>query len=114
MMILRVDGRESPIATQARIARNPILRALGWIGRSKIDMQEALLLPNCHAIHTIGMRRRIDVLFLDAEYRIVAIVRDVAPMRPCVAYPAARHTIELLSGRAEATHCTLGDCLRIE
>ncbi len=113
-MILLCEGRDTPIATQVRVAKNPILRAVGWIGRMKIDAQEALLLPNCNAIHTIGMRRRIDVLFLDAEFRIVDIVRDVAPMRPLIAHRAARHTIELLSGCAEAKNCALGDRLRIE
>ena len=112
--MLLCDGRDAPIATNVRIAKDPISRAVGWIGRKQIDAQEALLLPNCNAIHTIGMRRRIDVLFLDAEFRIVAIVCDIPPMRPVIAHRAARHTVELLSGGAETKHCALGDCLRIE
>ena len=114
MMKLFCDGREIPIAIDARIANDPLSRTVGWIGRSKIDAQEALILPDCHAIHTFFMRSHIDVLFLDADYRIVHIVRDVPPMRPIVTYRGARHTIELLYGRADEMECALGDRLRIE
>jgi uncharacterized protein len=40
-----------------------------------------LLLPRCRSVHTFGMRFRLDLLFLDADHRVIEIRRDVPPCR---------------------------------
>jgi uncharacterized protein len=40
-----------------------------------------LLIPRCRSVHTFGMRFPLDLLFLDAEERVVEISRAVPPGR---------------------------------
>jgi uncharacterized membrane protein (UPF0127 family) len=40
-----------------------------------------LLMPRCRSVHTFGMRFPIDVLFLDAEGRVIELRRAVPPCR---------------------------------
>lgn len=42
---------------------------------------EALLLVPCSDVHTAGMRRRIDIAFVDDAGRVIEAHRDVGPMR---------------------------------
>jgi len=42
---------------------------------------EGLLIPRCRAVHTFGMRFRIDVLFLDEDRGVVDLRRGVPPRR---------------------------------
>lgn len=45
----------------------------------RAPVAEVLLIPRCAAVHTFGMRRPIDVAFVDRGQRVV---RAVAPLRP--------------------------------
>lgn len=42
---------------------------------------ETLLLMPCNDVHTVGMRRRIDIAFVDGAGRVLEAHRDVGPMR---------------------------------
>lgn len=45
----------------------------------KHDFEGSLLIAPCHAIHTWGMDRAIDVAFLDGQGRIVASYCNIRP-----------------------------------
>jgi uncharacterized membrane protein (UPF0127 family) len=42
---------------------------------------QGLLLPGCRSVHTFGMRFPLDLVFLDADQRVIEIRRDVRPRR---------------------------------
>ena len=50
-------------------------RRRGWLGRDRIDPQDALLLERCRSVHTFGMRVPITVVFLDDSWRVIRVVR---------------------------------------
>jgi uncharacterized membrane protein (UPF0127 family) len=50
-------------------------RRRGWLGRDRIEPRDALLLERSRAVHTIGMRVPITVVFLDRSWRVVRVVR---------------------------------------
>lgn len=54
-------------------------RLLGLIPRRGISHFEAFWFPRCQHIHTYGMRFSLDVIALDEQDRICAIVRNVQP-----------------------------------
>ena len=56
-------------------------RLRGLLGRSSLGPDAALLIERCGAVHTVGMRFAIDVVFLDRAWRIVRIALDVRPGR---------------------------------
>jgi len=77
-------------------------RCKGWLGRHDVNEDEALWLVPCRAIHTVGMRMAIDVVFLDARARIVKIVSTLPPGRVAVCWRAAS-VLELAAGTMQRT-----------
>lgn len=41
----------------------------------------ALVLMPCRDVHTVGMRHRLDVAFVDASGRVLSVHRDIGPFR---------------------------------
>jgi uncharacterized membrane protein (UPF0127 family) len=79
------------------LAAAPLSRLRGLIGRRE---PRPLLLAPAGAIHTCGMRFAIDAVFLDAELRVVRVVRALAPWRFAAAR-GARAVLELPAGEAD-------------
>ena len=73
--VVRVLGREVPVA------RGPAARLLGLALLRRRRAGPGLLIPNCAAIHSFGMRFRIDVTFLDRRGRPLRRVRGLGPRR---------------------------------
>lgn len=69
----RID--DFPVATGFR------LRLLGLAWRDRADAAPGLLFPRCSSVHTFGMRFALDLYFLDAERRVIAVRRRVPPRR---------------------------------
>lgn len=70
-----VLGHEVPVAAGFRV------RLLGLAGLSRRGAGAGLLIPRCASVHTFGMRFSLDLVFLDAEQRVLAIRRGVPPRR---------------------------------
>lgn len=73
-------------------------RMRGLLGRDGLPRGECLLLDPCGAIHTIGMRFALDLVFLDADGRVVGVRRDVRPGRMAWGGWRARTTLEAAAG----------------
>ncbi len=71
-------------------------RLRGLLGRRP---PRPLLLAPAASVHTCFMRRPIDVVFLDAELRVVRVVRGLRPWRLAAAV-GARAVLELPEGEA--------------
>ena len=55
-----------------------------------------LLIPRCRSVHTFGMRFALDLLFLDAQGRVIELRRGVPPGR-VIRCPGAMSVLELPS-----------------
>ena len=55
-------------------------RLAGLIGRRSLPRGEALLIPRCRSVHTVGMRFAIDVAFLRGD-TVLALRERVPPFR---------------------------------
>lgn len=78
-------------------------RALGLMGLRQLSAGVALRIPRCRSVHTFGMRFALDLLWLDADRRVVRVDRGVAPRR----FAACRAAASVLEVRA-------GDAARFE
>ena len=65
---------------EVRVAHNFRTRLVGLAGR-RAPPCRALLLPRCRSVHTFGMRFALDLIWLDAEGRVLAVERCVPPCR---------------------------------
>ena len=102
------------------IARNPFFalsfydRMRGMIGR-RFDAAgfDAMVFTGCNAIHTFFMSKRIDVIFLDSENKVVALRKSLARWLMAVRCFKAVTTIELPEGVIEHSETKIGDVLNV-
>ena len=80
--------------------------------RPPLDPDAALLIPRCPSVHTFFMRSEIDIVYLDAEARVVKIVRSLSPWRFSLGGRRARQALELAPGGVERHAIRLGERVR--
>jgi uncharacterized membrane protein (UPF0127 family) len=108
------------VTTGKILARN-VLRAegllermLGFIPRSNIPPDDGLWFENCSAIHTVGMRNRIDVIFLDKSNRVIRVERSVPRYRLAITCLGAHTVVELGEANGAGRDLLAGDELALE
>jgi uncharacterized membrane protein (UPF0127 family) len=75
-------------------------RMRGLLFRAAPAPGAGLLIDPCAAVHTIAMSYPIDVVYLDADLRIVKMVEKLQPWR-LSACKLAKMTLELAAGQAQ-------------
>jgi uncharacterized membrane protein (UPF0127 family) len=98
------------VASKVEIAATRTTRRRGLLGRDGLDQASAMLLAPCTAVHTIGMRFPIDVVFVDRQGYAVKIVRNLRPWRMAIA-TAGRAVIEMAAGSVDWGQVVPGDRL---
>lgn len=110
-MIVNARSGQS-IASGVEIATSRRARRRGLLGRDGLAAGCAFVLSPCWAVHTIGMRFPIDVVFVDEDGLVLKIVEHMAGWRMAVA-SAATTTIELWAGAVRAVDVQVGDRLAL-
>lgn len=64
-----------------RVAEGRLARLAGLALLRRRSVGRGLLIPRCSCVHTFGMRFRLDLLFISAEGRPIAVRRSVPPRR---------------------------------
>jgi uncharacterized protein len=88
-------------------------RAVGLLGRTTVRPDEGVWIAPCSSIHTLGMRVAIDVIFVDADGRVLIAIANVRPNRPIVTCRGARAVVELGSGALDEHDLRPGDRLEL-
>ena len=103
---------QTPVATTDGTRRLPYrikrcdtfgTRLLGLMFRGRPLSDEAYHLTPCNSVHTFFMRFPIDVLFLDADGRVLNIAKRAGPWRILPPVKGAASVLELPAGAAD-TH----------
>ncbi len=87
-------------------------RGIGWMGAARPPDGTGLLFRHCRSLHLLFMRFALDVVYLDAEYRVVAIRPGVRPWRATQGPATARHALEMPAS-ARITRLQIGDQLEL-
>jgi uncharacterized membrane protein (UPF0127 family) len=98
------------VASSVEVADTRAARRRGLLGREGLPGGAALVITRSNAVHTIGMRFAIDVVFVDAQGTVRKIVRRLPPWRVAVSVPA-RSAIEFGAGEVDGDAVRLGDRL---
>jgi uncharacterized membrane protein (UPF0127 family) len=104
------DGRV--LFDQLRFARSARTRMRGLLGRRELAPGEGLAFRE-KSIHMYFMRMPLDVVFCDAELRVVKVVAELRPWR-VAACMGARYVLEVGAGRAAELGIAVGDRLAAE
>lgn len=99
-----------PVAIEVQCAFSWLSRAAGLLTTHPLLPSSALWLRPCSAVHTVGMRYSIDVVFLDAKGRVKKIVTQLSPFRLAACWQAVS-VIEFASGVSEQLGLQVGDQL---
>ena len=102
------------VAAEVKKARGWLQRLTGTLRRKDDPNAEALWVDECPVIHTLGMRHRIDVVFLDDEQRVIRTVCSVPQNSLAVGCRGARAVIELAGDTLNHCDVLIGDRLELE
>jgi uncharacterized membrane protein (UPF0127 family) len=94
------------IAGRVIVANSFVSRLIGLLRTAALSDQDGLWLQPGGTVHTFAMRFPIDLLFLDAEGRILLYRHAVKPWRIAFAPPHTRYVLELAAGRIRKLSCS--------
>lgn len=99
------------IASNVIVANTFFKRLKGLLGKKGLEEGSCILINPCNSIHTFFMKFPIDVLFLDQQYKVVKVVKDLAPGRMSPYMKDARFVVELDSRKVHKENVKVGDQL---
>ena len=86
-----------------KIADSFFTRLAGLMFKKKLPVETGLLLAPCNSVHMCFMRFAIDVVYLDKDYKVLKIVKNLKPWIGLSMCRKAWAALELTAGEAE--HC---------
>ena len=87
-------------------------RFAGLMFRKKLPAATGLFLAPCNSVHMCFMRFAIDVVYLDKEYNIVKVVKNLRPWLGLSMCPKAWAVLEMTAGEAERCGLEVGKTLK--
>jgi uncharacterized membrane protein (UPF0127 family) len=95
---LKILHNGETIVERVKVAATPTTRMIGLMFKKKMEKGEGLLIRPCNSIHTFFMKFKIDVLFLDREYKVKKVIRQIKPWRMTRIYFSAYQVLEVEGG----------------
>ena len=114
MFLVRHGITRRVLAWRVRRCDGWLERAVGFLPRKAIAPEEGLWFEGCGAVHTVGMRVPLDIVFLDDAKRVVKAVPGVQPYKPYVGAAGATTVAEFGPGFLSANPLRAGDKLELE
>ena len=90
------------------VADSFLLRLRGLMGRKELPDRKGLLLAPCDSIHMCFMRFPIDVIYLDKNYTVLKVVKNLRPWTGLSMCRGAWAALELNAGETERLGCEVG------
>jgi len=98
MRTVRMMQQGRVLLPEVLVADRVTERMRGLLGRRSLAAGSGMLLRPCGSLHTLGMRFALDVVYFDANWRAVRIVRRLPPWRISFGGWRARAALEMQSG----------------
>ena len=84
-------------------------RLRGLLGRAEMLPGSAMVIERCVSVHTVGMKFPLDLVFLDKEWRVVSVKRNVRPGCPMISGGIrARRVVESRAGALDFNGIEIG------
>jgi uncharacterized membrane protein (UPF0127 family) len=114
MMKLINMSRGQTVLENLEVADTFWTRAIGLLGRSRLEGNSGLWIQGSGSIHTFFMRFAIDLVFLDENLVVTKIVEKVQPWRMVWRGWKSASVIELQSGFVEKCPLSIGEQLHVD
>jgi uncharacterized membrane protein (UPF0127 family) len=108
--IVLVGPEGQVVCERCELADRFIARGRGLLGRTELGHGHGILIRPTWSIHTAFMRFAIDVVFLDADLRVLKISPRLGPWRAAFRR-RAHQALELGAGECERLALRVGDRL---
>ncbi len=92
------DTTGAVLASDLQFAHTHWTRLKGLLGTRRLERGRGLWLKPCNQIHMFAMRYAVDVVFLDAQHRVVHTLPSLAPWKISPRINSAESVLELPSG----------------
>lgn len=112
-MIVENVTRNQILADKADRAANFLSRGRGLMLSPALPDGGGLIIEPCNSIHMFFMRYPLDVLFTDAQGKVLFLYKGIKPWRMGRVVRGAKQAIELPEGSIDRTQTEIGDLLRI-
>ncbi|HLE10485.1 MAG: hypothetical protein A2504_16235 [Bdellovibrionales bacterium RIFOXYD12_FULL_39_22] len=93
--IVTAPHLKSPLCKSMKEATTLQDRIIGLMFSKTMETFDGLMITPCNSIHTFFMRYPIDVIFLDKNFIVVKIIRNLSPWRITWIYLRAVQVLEL-------------------
>jgi uncharacterized membrane protein (UPF0127 family) len=105
--------RQSFLSLGVEIADTHFKSLKGLLGKRRLQHDDGLWVIPCQGIHTIGMLFSIDVLFLDADLKVIHMVENLSPFRIGPIRVNCQSVLEMPTRTIFSSHTQVGDHLMI-
>jgi uncharacterized protein len=106
--------KNATLAEASRKTQTPVGRALGLMGRKGLPDGAGLIIEPCNSVVSFFMRFPIDVLFVNADGKVLHIKENMVPWRTSKIVRGSKLVIELPAGRVRNTQTQVADFIAIE
>lgn len=103
--------RSTVIAQNTQIADSFFKRFMGLMGRRTLEEGSGLMLTPCKSVHMFFMLFPIDVIFIDRDNIVVALIENIKPWRVSKIYTNAYSAIELPIYTISKSKTKIGDVI---
>jgi len=104
---------ESFLGMDVRLADTPLTRWRGLLGQFRLKSGGGLWVVPSHGIHTIGLLAPIDLIYLDAQNRVIHVVEHLSPFRIAPIRLKSSGVLELPPHTIYSSQTHVGDQLLI-
>lgn len=113
-LIITDTTKGSVVCTEGVLANTFATRLFGLLGRKGLKQGSGLLIKPSSGVHTFGMSFPIDIVSLDAKYRVVGTFENIGPWTIRGLSLKTRSVLELPAGRIKECGIEPGDVLTMQ
>ena len=101
------------VADHVEVADTLWSRFMGLMFRRELPPGHGLLIRPCSSIHMFFMRFPLDVVFVDADGRVLRVLHSIRPWRASTPVRGAKAAIELAAGTAARYGVSTGSVVQL-
>lgn len=110
-VVLKKNGQ--PILDNCFIATSFFSRFLGLMGKKSLSENFAVYFPRCSSIHTFFVRIPLDVIFVDANKKVIKIIESLQPWKVIPPIKGAKDVFEMKTGEIKRLGFSMGDLIEL-